>query len=110
MFARVEVLLPTDQAVLVIPATSVLSAPYGDSVYVIEPEAATNNASPRLVVRQQFIRTSRTRGDFVCVETGVKPGERVVNSGLFKLHNGMVVVEHNDLAPKAAEAPHPPER
>jgi len=110
MFARVEVLLPTDQAVLVIPATSVLSAPYGDSVYVIEPEAATNNASPRLVVRQQFIRTSRTRGDFVCVETGVKPGERVVNSGLFKLHNGMVVVEHNDLASKAAVAPHPPER
>ncbi|MGD0614962.1 MAG: efflux RND transporter periplasmic adaptor subunit [Verrucomicrobiota bacterium] len=110
MFARVEVLLATDQAVLVIPATSVLSAPYGDSVYVIEPETATNHASPRLVVRQQFIRTSRARGDFVGVETGVKAGERVVNSGLFKLHNGMVVVEHNNLAPKAAEAPHPPER
>ena len=36
MFARVEVLLPEEQTVLVIPATAVLSAPYGDSVYVIE--------------------------------------------------------------------------
>ena len=36
MFARVEVLLPEEQHVLVIPATSVFSAPYGDSVYVIE--------------------------------------------------------------------------
>lgn len=110
MFARVEVLLPTDQAVLVVPATSVLSAPFGDSVYVIEPETATNSASSRLVVRQQFVRTGRARGDYVSVESGVKAGQRVVNSGLFKLHNGMAVVEHNDLAPAAAEAPQPPER
>ena len=40
MFARVEVLLPEEQTVLAIPATAVLSAPYGDSVYVIEPQAA----------------------------------------------------------------------
>ena len=46
---------------LAIPATSVLSAPYGDSVYVIEP--ATNSAGG-LVVRQQFIRTGRGRGRF----------------------------------------------
>ena len=39
MFARVEVLLPERADVLVIPATAVLSAPYGDSVYVIEPQA-----------------------------------------------------------------------
>ncbi len=32
MFARVEVLLPEEQPVLAIPATAVLSAPYGDSV------------------------------------------------------------------------------
>jgi membrane fusion protein (multidrug efflux system) len=107
MFARVQVLLPSEQPVLAIPATAVLSAPYGDSVYVIEP--ATNGASG-LVVRQQFIRTGRTLGDFVSVETGLKAGERVVRSGLFKLRNGMPVAENNDIVPPAAEAPRPPDR
>jgi len=85
MFARVEVLLPEEQRVLVIPATSVLSAPYGDSVYVIESKPGKDNGKPDLTVRQQFIRTGRTRGDFVSVESGLKPGERIVSSGIFKL-------------------------
>jgi membrane fusion protein (multidrug efflux system) len=88
----------------------VLSAPYGDSVYTIESVPATNNAGPRQVVRQQFIRAGSARGDFVSVETGLKAGDRVVSSGLFKLRNGMAVVENNDIAPKTGEAPHPAER
>ena len=105
MFARVEVLLPDEQPVLVIPATSVLSATYGDSVYVIESKPGKENRSPQLVVRQQFVRTGRGRGDFVSVESGLKPGERIVSSGVFKLRNGMSVVENNDLVPKAEQAP-----
>jgi len=105
MFARAEVLLPEEQNVMVIPATSVLSAPYGDSVYVVE--ASTNSASPGLVVRQQFIRTGLSRGDFLSVLSGLKPGERVVSSGIFKLRNGMPVTENNATTPKAEEVPHP---
>jgi membrane fusion protein, multidrug efflux system len=107
MYARVEVLLSEEQSVLVIPATAVLSAPYGDSVYVIESRAATNGGNAGLVVRQQIIRPGRARGDFVNVESGLKAGERVVSAGLFKLRNEMRVVENNDLVPKAAEAPQP---
>jgi membrane fusion protein (multidrug efflux system) len=107
MFVRVEVLLPDEQPVLAIPATAVLSAPYGDSVYVIEPSPGNTNAQPELVVRQQFIRTGRARGDFVSVESGLKPGQRVVSSGIFKLRNGMSVIENNDLAPKVNLAPRP---
>ena len=87
-----------------IPATAVLSAPYGDSVYVIEPGT---NAAGGLVVRQQFIRVGRTRGDFVSVVSGLKPGERVVSSGLFKLRNRMSVVENNELTPKSEKKPTP---
>ena len=47
MFARVEVLLPEEQSVLVIPATSVLSAPYGDSVYVIESKPGKDRREAR---------------------------------------------------------------
>jgi membrane fusion protein (multidrug efflux system) len=107
MFARVEVLLPEEQNVVVIPATSVLSAPYGDSVYVIESKSAKDGGKPELTVRQQFIRTGRARGDFLSVESGLKPGDRIVSSGIFKLRNGMSVVENNDLAPKNNLAPQP---
>jgi membrane fusion protein (multidrug efflux system) len=107
MFARIEVLLPqAEEKVLVIPATSVFSAPYGDSVYVIESKPGKDGKA-QSVVRQQFIRTGRTRGDFVTVETGLKAGDRVASSGVFKLRNGVPVVENNELTPKATEAPKP---
>jgi membrane fusion protein (multidrug efflux system) len=107
MFARVEVLLPEEQPVLVIPATSVLSAPYGDSVYVIESKPAKDNGNAQLVVRQQFIRTDHARGDFVSVGSGLKVGERIVSAGIFKLRNGMAVTENNNLSPKNDAAPRP---
>ena len=107
MFARVEVLLPEERAVLVVPATSVLSAPYGDSVYVIESKPGKDSGKAELVVRQQFIRTGSARGDFVSVETGLKPGERIVSAGIFKLRNGMSVIENNELSPKNELAPRP---
>jgi membrane fusion protein (multidrug efflux system) len=106
MFARVAVLLPEEQKVLVIPATAVLSAPYGDSVYVIESKPGPDG-NPALMVRQQFIRSGRARGDFIAVESGLKPGERIVSAGIFKLRNGMVVVENNELVPKASQTPRP---
>jgi membrane fusion protein, multidrug efflux system len=107
MFARVEVLLPEEQPVLVIPATSVLSAPYGDSVYVIESKPGKDNGNAQLVVRQQFIRTGHARGDFVSVGSGLKVGERIVSAGIFKLRNGMAVTENNNLSPKNEAAPRP---
>lgn len=109
MFARVEVLLPEEQTVLVIPATAVLSAPYGDSVYVIESKPAKEQGRTESVVRQQFIRSGPARGDFLSVESGLKPGERIVSSGAFKLRNGMSVMENNELVPKADQAPHLPD-
>jgi len=107
MFARVEVLLPEEQRVLVVPATSVLSAPYGDSVFVIESKPGKDEGKPELTVRQQFIHIGRARGDYVSVDSGLKPGERVVSSGIFKLRNGMSVTENNTVAPKSDMAPHP---
>jgi membrane fusion protein (multidrug efflux system) len=103
MFARVELRLPEQQPVLAVPGTAILSAPYGDSVYVIEP--ATNKTD--LVVRQQFVRVGRGQGDFVSVTGGLKAGERVVASGLFKLRNGGRVVINNELTPKSEAKPKP---
>ena len=104
MFVRAEVLMPGEQGVLVIPAPAVLSAPYGSSVYLIE---ASTNGTSGLVARQQFIRVGRMRGDFVSVEAGLKAGDKVASSGLFKLRNGSSVVENNELTPKTEQAPKP---
>jgi len=109
MYARMEVLLPENHRVLVIPATSVLSDPYGDTVYVIESKADGSKDKPQLTVRRQLVRTGRARGDFVTVELGLKPGEKVVSSGIFKLRPGLSVVENNSLTPKNEKSPTPPE-
>ena len=109
MFARVEVVLPNVQDVLVVPATAILSAPYGDSVYLIEQStnAPAGTNGPGLVAKQQFVRVGRARGDFVSVESGLKDGDKVVSAGLFKLRNMAPVTVNNELAPKPSEKPKP---
>ena len=107
MFANVAVILPNIENLLVIPSAAVLNAPYGDSVFVIEEkkDAATGVASK--VVRQQFVRLGRSRGDFVVVTSGLKAGQTVVTTGAFKLHNGGVVIVDNKLSPAFSLTPKP---
>jgi membrane fusion protein (multidrug efflux system) len=107
MYARVEVLLPEENNVLVVPLTSVLNDPYGESVYVIESKSAVPGATPSLTVRRQIIRTGTTRGDFVTVEAGLKVGDKIASSGVFKLRPGMSVNENNDITPKSSTTPRP---
>lgn len=103
MFVDVSVKLPDRQKVLNIPATAVLYAPYGDSVFIIE-EAADKKSK---VLRQQFVRLGLKRGDFVAVTTGLKKGEVVASTGVFKLRNGQSVVVDNKLAPDFRKTPVP---
>jgi membrane fusion protein (multidrug efflux system) len=103
MFANVVVGLPAQQKVLAIPATAVLYAPYGDSVFIVE-DAADKKGK---VLRQQFVRLGVKRGDFVAVTSGVKDGETVVSTGVFKLRNGQSAVVDNKLSPDFQKAPKP---
>lgn len=107
MFANVEVILPNAAKVLAIPATSILYAPYGDSVFVIDEGKDPFTGKPAKVLRQQFVRLGEARGDFVAVQDGLKEGETVVTSGVFKLRPGIAVVIDNKLAPDAQLAPKP---
>lgn len=99
MFATVAVILPGKNAVLAIPATAVLNAPYGDSVFVLEEGKEGKDGQKGLAVRQQFVRLGERRGDFIAVVSGLKPGDTVVSSGVFKLRNGQGVVVNNSLKP-----------
>jgi membrane fusion protein (multidrug efflux system) len=110
MFAEVEVLLPDDQEVLAIPSTAVLYAPYGDTVFAIDQRHDAQSGQTKQVLRQQIVRLGRARGDFVAVVSGLKPGESVATSGVFKLRPNLEVVVDNTLAPKAELDPHPANR
>jgi len=107
MFVNVDVVLPNPERVLTIPATSILYAPYGDSIFIVEDKADPKTGQKGKVLRQQFVRLGRKRGDFVSVLSGLKAGETIVTSGTFKLRNGIPVVESNALAPDAQLAPQP---
>ncbi len=106
MYVDVAVELPGADDVLTIPATAVLYAPYGDTVYVVE-EKADDQGKKQLVVRQLIVRLGARKGDFVAVTSGLKAGETVVTSGVFRLRPGGAVTVNNAQAPDAQLAPKP---
>lgn len=109
MFVNIEVLSSEKRQVLLIPATAVIYAPYGDSIYTIE-EVKDDAGAAHLVAQQRFVRLGERRGDLVEVTSGLKAGETVVSSGAFKLRNGVTVVVKNELAPDAKIDPKPADK
>lgn len=109
MFVNVAVALPKERAILAIPATAVLYAPYSDSVFIVEKKKADGSAGGGSVVRQQFIRMGDKRGDFIAVASGLEEGQTVVSTGSFNLRNGQSVVVDNTLSPEFKLAPKPEE-
>ncbi|HWY40164.1 MAG TPA: efflux RND transporter periplasmic adaptor subunit [Chthoniobacterales bacterium] len=107
MFVNVEVMLPQKKKTLVIPGSAVSYAPYGNSVYVIEKKKDPKTGKESQTLRQAFVRIGESRGDFVSITDGVKAGDVVVSTGVFKLRNGMPVTINNDLAPKPQVNPTP---
>src|SRR6476660_10209485 len=107
MFVKVDVVLPNKSKTLVVPGSAVSYAPYGDSVFVVEKKKDPKTGKESQALRQAFVRIGDARGDFVSVTEGLKAGDVVVSTGVFKLRNGMNVTINNDLAPKPQLNPTP---
>lgn len=84
MFVSVEVILPQKDKIIPVPASSVASAPYGDTIYVVE-KIKNDQGEEFLGARQQVVRLGARRGDQVAVLQGLKSGEQIVTQGAFKL-------------------------
>jgi membrane fusion protein (multidrug efflux system) len=108
MFVRAEMRLPERTTLVPLPASSILYAPYGDSVFIVE-EITDKNGQRYKGVRQQVVKLGPARGDQVAVLSGVKPGEEVVSSGVFKLRNGAAVLVNNEVQPANSANPKPEE-
>ncbi len=106
MFVQTEVMLGANSAVVTLPASAISYAPYGNSVFVVtdlkDPGGKTYRG-----VRQEFVKLGPSRGDQIAVVSGVKPGDEVVTSGLFKLRNGAAVVVDNKVQPANKPSPKP---
>lgn len=117
-FAKVGFSTGGARSVVVIPQTAVSFNPYGNAVYVVNETAPAKGAKtedgkpagPQLTVKQRFVQTGATRGDLVAVTEGLKPGERVVSSGLLKLRNDAAVTINNKVAPSSDRRPDPENR
>jgi len=106
MFVQVEVNVGASRSVLPLPASAINYAPFGDSVYVLADLKGPDGKTYR-GVSQQFVKLQGSRGDQVGVVSGLKPGDEVVSSGVFKLRNGAAVVVNNSVMPENNPAPKP---
>ncbi|MGZ5432071.1 MAG: efflux RND transporter periplasmic adaptor subunit [Thermoanaerobaculia bacterium] len=93
-------------SVVVVSASAISYAPFGDSVFVVEEMTGEDGKSYK-GVRQQFVKLAGSRGDQVGVVSGLKPGEEVVTSGAFKLRPGAAVTINNKVQPSNSAAPTP---
>jgi membrane fusion protein, multidrug efflux system len=102
MAVEVTVTLDDPQPVLAVPASAVIYAPFGDTVFVIE-----ENDKKQLIARQQFVRLGRARGDFVEIVDGIKVGDKVASAGAFRLNNGQLVTITDLPVPEYSTTPTP---
>ena len=107
MYVQVEIVLPVRENMLVIPTPAVLYAAYSDSVFIVEEKKNEKDGRPVQIVRQQFVKLGEKRGDFVSVAFGLKEGDTIVSTGVFKLRNGQTVTENNALSPEFKLSPKP---
>ncbi|MDH3628945.1 MAG: efflux RND transporter periplasmic adaptor subunit [Acidobacteriota bacterium] len=90
MYVSLGVVLPQQRQLVAIPATAVLYAAFGNSVFVVE-ETTGDDGSTTLVAHQRIIRLGITRGDYIEIVEGLQAGDRVVSAGAFKLRNGQTI-------------------
>ncbi len=106
MFVEVQASLGASDRVVALPASAVSYAPYGNSIFVVGDLPGPSGKTYR-GVQQRFVQLGSGRGDQVAVVAGLKPGEEVVTSGVFKLRNGAAILVNNKVRPGNDPAPEP---
>ena len=106
MFVQAEVNVGATSTIVSLPASSISYAPYGNSVFVVT-DMKNQSGKPYRGVRQQFVKLGAARGDQISILSGVKAGDEVVTSGVFKLRNGAAVLVNNKVRPANSPAPKP---
>lgn len=91
-------------SVITLPLSAINYAPFGDSIFIVESMKGPDGKAYR-GVRQQFVKLGASRGEQIAIVSGLKPGEEVVTSGVFKLRPGAAVVVNNKVQPGNSATP-----
>lgn len=104
MFANVNVILPAENNVVVVPQTAVNYDLYGDSIYLLIPLDQSNKKKDAKTKQQTiytpkrvFVQPGERRGNQVVILQGLKGGEWVVTSGQLKITDKSTVVIDNSV-------------
>jgi membrane fusion protein, multidrug efflux system len=106
MYAKVKVVLPESQEVVAIPTSSIHYAPYGDSVFIVS-DLKSQDGKTYKGVKEQFVKLGQSKGDLTAIVSGVKPGDEVVTSGVFRLRSGGAIIVNNKTTPGSDLSPNP---
>jgi len=88
MHTDVRVPMSPSRKVVSLRVTAIRKAPFGDQIFVIEPDAKDPK---QMRARQRFVKVGSNMGESVIIESGVKVGETVATDGSFKLREGVLV-------------------
>lgn len=78
-FVNAHLMIDTEQGVLLAPTSALQTGPNGTFVYVVQ----SNNT-----VSAKTVKTGISQGSTVVITSGVNDGDRVVTSGVDRLHDG----------------------
>ncbi|MFD1197210.1 efflux RND transporter periplasmic adaptor subunit [Brucella gallinifaecis] len=102
-FLQVRVELPTENDVITLPQTTIVSSLYGDYVFVVRPaEKKEGEEAPEadsLIAHQVFVKVGRRFGEVAEITSGIKDGDIVITAGQNKLSAGMSVKIDNSVNP-----------
>lgn len=133
-FVQVRVVLPSEENIIAVPQTAVITSLYGDYVYVVRPAAerkagaaaagtepakeeaaaadAAKSAEPAkaddkqsLVANQVFVTIGRRSDGRIEIIKGISAGDEVVTAGQNRLNNGSAVFIDNAVDPSKGGQP-----
>ena len=87
MYADVLVDSGSPIEVVTVPQTAVTFSLYGNNVFVVVP-AKTSDPKAKgedLAIERRFVKTGAIRDGRIAIETGIKPGDKVVTAGHNKI-------------------------
>ena len=108
MFVQTEVAARREPArSIALPASAISYAPLRRLGVRRDGPQGRGRARPTAACASSSSSSGGARGDQVAVVSGVKPGDEVVTSGVFKLRNGAAVLVNNKVQPANNPAPKP---
>lgn len=97
MYAKLDVILPSLQHVVIVPQSAISYSLYGNAVFVIKRDK-DQKGQEVATVNRALVETGARRGGWIIINTGINPGDEIVTSGQLRLDIGTQVTVTPDEA------------